>query len=114
MNGTSMMESLSQLPWSVLHQALYAVGMTITMPAITLLLLDLFPRNRGMASSLQSFVHSTFSAVNAGVLSPLLSGTAAMLAGGTLGLLIIGFGCWCVYAKLPPAPVTAVHGVGSR
>ena len=96
-----------QLPWSILHQGLYAVGMTIAMPAITLLLLDLFPRNRGMASSLQGFVHSFFSTLNAGILSPLLSGTAAMLAGGMLGLLAIGFGCWRIYASLPAPPQDA-------
>ncbi|MDH3286979.1 MAG: multidrug effflux MFS transporter [Betaproteobacteria bacterium] len=101
------------LPWSIIHQAVYAVGLTITMPAITLLLLDLFPRNRGMASSLQGFVHSLFSAVNAGVISPLLSGTAAMLAGGTLGLLAAGFGFWWIYASLPPAPVAAGQSVAS-
>lgn len=93
-----------QLPWSIIHQGLYAVGMTVAMPAITLLLLDLFPRNRGMASSLQGFVHSLLSALNAGVASPLLSGTAAMLAGGMLGLLAIGFGCWRIYASLPALP----------
>lgn len=97
-----------QLPWSIVHQALYAVGLTITMPAITLLVLDLFPRNRGMASSLQGFVHSTFSAVNAGVLSPLLSATAATLAGGMLGLLTVGFGFWLIYTSLPPS--TAATG----
>ncbi len=101
------------LPWSIIHQAVYAVGLTITMPAITLLVLDRFPHNRGMASSLQGFVHSLFSAVNAGVISPLLSGTAAMLAGGTLGLLAAGFGFWLIYASLPPAPVVAGQGVAS-
>lgn len=89
------------LPWSIIHLGLYTVGMTIAMPAITLLLLDLFPRNRGMASSLQGFVHSFLSGVNAGVISPLLSGTAAMLAGGMLGLLALGFGCWRIFASMP-------------
>lgn len=93
-----------QLPWSIIHQGLYAVGMTIAMPAMTLLLLDLFPRNRGMASSLQGFVHSFLSALNAGIASPLLSGSAALLAGGMLGLLTVGFGCWRIYASLPALP----------
>jgi len=93
-----------QLPWSVVHLGLYAVGMTISMPAISLLLLDLFPRNRGMASSLQGFVHSFLSAVNAGLISPLLSGTAAMLAAGMLGLLALGFGCWRIFVSLPAIP----------
>jgi len=102
-----------QLPWAIIHQGIYAVGLTITMPAITLLLLDLFPRNRGMASSLQAFVNSLFSTLNAGVLSPLLSGTAATLAGGMLGLLIIAFISWWVYTGLPAAPAVAEEGVTS-
>jgi DHA1 family bicyclomycin/chloramphenicol resistance-like MFS transporter len=96
-----------QLPWSIIHQGLYAVGMSIAMPAITLLLLDLFPRNRGMAASLQGFVHSLLSALNAGLASPWLSGSAALLAGGMLGLLTAGFGCWRIYASLPALPQDA-------
>ncbi|MGW8184390.1 MAG: multidrug effflux MFS transporter, partial [Burkholderiales bacterium] len=102
-----------QLPWSIIHQGIYAVGLTITMPAITLLLLDLFPRNRGMASSLQGFVHSLFSTVNAGVLSPLFSATVTLLAGGMLGLVTLAFFCWWTYTSLPPAPAVAGQGVAT-
>jgi DHA1 family bicyclomycin/chloramphenicol resistance-like MFS transporter len=93
----------AQLPWSVLHQFVYALGMSLALPAITLLLLDLFPRNRGMASSLQGFVHSLGSALNAGVVSPLLSGTALTLAAGMLGLLAGGFALWLLYRARPQA-----------
>lgn len=88
------------LPWSVLHQLVYAVGMAIALPALTLLLLDLFPRNRGLASSLQGFAHSLGSSLVAGVVSPLLSASAAKLAGGTLTLLGAAFTLWLAYCAL--------------
>ena len=56
-------------------------------------------------------IYSLFSTVNAGVLSPLLSGTAAMLAGAMLGLLAMGFVCWRTYASLPSVPATPGPGV---
>ena len=39
-------------------------------PVVTLLVLDLVPERRGMASSLQAFVGSTANGVVAGVISP--------------------------------------------
>jgi MFS transporter, DHA1 family, multidrug resistance protein len=88
------------LPWSVLQQIIYGAGITIAMPAITLLLLDLFPHNRGMASSLQAFMHSMGSTLIAGVVSPLLSGSAATLAAGMLGLLACGCASWLLYLRI--------------
>lgn len=88
------------LPWSVLQQVIYGAGMTIAMPALTLLLLDLFPHHRGMASSLQAFMHSMGSTLIAGVVSPLLSGSAATLAAGMLGLLACGCVSWLIYLRI--------------
>ncbi|MBT9614240.1 MAG: multidrug effflux MFS transporter, partial [Burkholderiales bacterium] len=39
------------LPWAVLLVALYSAGMSLAMPSISLLNLELYPRNRGMVSS---------------------------------------------------------------
>ena len=40
------------VPWHVLPIMIYAMGSSVTMPSATLLLLDLFPTMRGLASSL--------------------------------------------------------------
>lgn len=89
-----------QLPWSVLHQVVYATGMALTMPSLTLMLLDLFPHNRGMAASLQGCVQSMVSGFVAAIASPLFSGSAAMLALGGILFAIAGLVSWLVYLVL--------------
>ncbi|MFN7088191.1 MAG: Bcr/CflA family drug resistance efflux transporter, partial [Burkholderiales bacterium] len=88
------------LPWTVLPVMGYTVGMALAMPSITLIALDLFPQNRGMTSSLLGFQHSFFTAVTAGVISPLLSHTALTLASGMAGLLASGWLSWRAYLQM--------------
>lgn len=88
------------VPWSVLPVMCYTAGMALAMPSIMLLALDLFPRNRGLASSFLGFGHSTFAALTAGLISPLLSGSTATLALGMAGLLSCGWLSWMMYRRL--------------
>lgn len=88
------------LPWSVLPIMIYTVGMALAMPSITLLALEIFPRNRGMTSSLQGFIHSFLSSVSAGVISPLLSHSDITLALGMTGLLSFGSLSWMMYLRI--------------
>jgi DHA1 family bicyclomycin/chloramphenicol resistance-like MFS transporter len=44
------------LPWSIVPLVFYVIGMSISMPSLTLLTLDLFPRQRGLAASCQGFI----------------------------------------------------------
>jgi MFS transporter, DHA1 family, multidrug resistance protein len=85
------------LPWSVLPIGLHAIGIGINFPTLTLLLLDRFPRHRGAVSSVQAFVSLLISAVIAGVLSPLLSSSMALLAAGALVSTALGFAGWRLY-----------------
>ena len=52
--------------WALLPIALYAFGWAMMVPVVTLLVLDLVPERRGMASSLQAFVGSTANGLVAG------------------------------------------------
>jgi DHA1 family bicyclomycin/chloramphenicol resistance-like MFS transporter len=88
------------LPWTVLPVMIYTVGMALVAPSITLLLLDLFPDNRGLAASLQAAQQSFFSGLAAGLLSPYLSGSGLGLATGMATLLASGFACWVIFAQL--------------
>ena len=88
------------LPWTVLPVMVYAIGMALVMPSITLLLLDMFPDNRGLAASLQAAQQSFFSGLAAGLLSPHVSGTGFGLAAGMAVLLAGGFTCWYGYMCL--------------
>lgn len=88
------------LPWSVAPVMMYTVGMALAMPSLTLLGLDLFPKNRGLAASLQGFQHSLLSAVTAGVISPLLSHSAITLALGMGTFAFTGWSCWMFHLYL--------------
>jgi len=89
------------LPWTVLPVMVYAVGMVLAMPTMTLLTLDLFPGNRGLAASLQGFQQNMFSAIVAGVVSPYVAGSGLGLAATTAVLLVSGAVCAFIYSRLP-------------
>lgn len=74
--------------------AVYACGMSLSTPNITLISLDLFPHNRGLASAMQSCMHTMSNAVVAGLLVPALAGHVTWFATGTFVLCISGFVSW--------------------
>lgn len=81
-------------PWAVLPLMLYSTGMSLAMPSITLLALDLYPNNRGLAASLQGFAQTMLNAVVAGLVSPFLSVSGVALAAGMVFFLAIGGVAW--------------------
>jgi DHA1 family bicyclomycin/chloramphenicol resistance-like MFS transporter len=88
------------VPWTVLPLMLYSLGMSLAMPSITLLALDMFPRNRGMAASVQGFTQSMCNALLAGVISPLVAGTQLSLAVTAGVAMVLGAACWLNYLRL--------------
>jgi DHA1 family bicyclomycin/chloramphenicol resistance-like MFS transporter len=88
------------VPWTVLPLMVYSLGMALAMPSITLLALDLFPRNRGMAASVQGFTQSMCNALLAGVVSPLVAGTQLSLATTAGVAMVLGAACWLTYLRL--------------
>lgn len=88
------------LPWTVLALMVYTTGMSLAMPSLTLLVLDLFPQNRGLAASLQAAQQSFFTGLSAGLLSPLVSDSGLELAQGMAALVTCGAACWLVYVRL--------------
>ena len=84
------------VPWSVMPIFFYTMGMSITAPGVTLMVLDLFPTHRGVAASCQSFVQTMLGAVAAGVLAPILSVSALWLAIGQFVCVFVGLACWRV------------------
>ena len=69
-----------QLPWAVVPMTLNAFGIALVFPILTLAVLDMYPRQRGSASSLQAFTALVSNALIAGVVSPWLSGNGMWLA----------------------------------
>ena len=70
------------LPWAVLPMSLNAFGVALVFPIVTLAILDMYPQQRGGASSMQAFIGLLLNALIAGVLSPLLSHRGLHLACG--------------------------------
>lgn len=81
-------------PWAMLPIGIYSFGWALMVPVVTLLVLDLVPSRRGMASSLQAFVGSTANAFVAGVIAPLVMHSVVGLALGSLAMMVLGVGAW--------------------
>ena len=63
-------------------------------PVVTLLVLDLYPERRGMASSLQAVIGTTANGVVAGVIAPLVMHSTRALAVTSLLMMCIGVVAW--------------------
>lgn len=59
---------------------LYAFGVTLIIPVLTVQALDCFPQHRGMASAVQSFAQMSFNAVVAGFLMPMTASSLVYMA----------------------------------
>lgn len=85
---------VAAIPWAVLPIMLYAFGMAMTLPALTVATQGLLPHMRGLAASMQSFIQMALFAVMAGLVAPLLFDSAFKLAAGAAVGLILSLGCW--------------------
>jgi DHA1 family bicyclomycin/chloramphenicol resistance-like MFS transporter len=92
--GYNLLVDAPTLPWAVLPISLNAFGIALVFPILTLAILDMYPRQRGSASSLQAFTSLVSNALIAGVLSPLLSHHPLNLALGAAGFTLLGWGFW--------------------
>jgi DHA1 family bicyclomycin/chloramphenicol resistance-like MFS transporter len=80
--------------WSLIPVAVYAFGWAMMVPAVTLLVLDLHPERRGMASSLQAVIGSTANGLVAGAIAPLVMHSAIGLALTSALMMAIGLVSW--------------------
>jgi DHA1 family bicyclomycin/chloramphenicol resistance-like MFS transporter len=88
------------LPWSVAPIFVYFAGSALAMPSLTLMALDLFPEQRGLAASCQSFVQTSGNAIATAVVAPLVWATTQTLAAGMAVMLAIGLGAFVVHERL--------------
>jgi len=80
--------------WAMFPVCIFAFGWALMVPAVTILVLDLHPMRRGMASSLHMFVGTSANAIVAGLVSPLVMHSPVALALSSLGLMSIGLVSW--------------------
>ena len=92
--GYNLWATAPAVPWAVLPLSVYAFGISLAFPIITLAILDMYPQQRGSASSLQAFFGLLVNALIAGMLSPLLSHSGLHLALGGLAFALAGWLFW--------------------
>lgn len=88
--------------WSLWPVAVFGFGWALMVPVVTLLVLDLHPERRGMASSLQAVVGSTANGIVAGVAAPLVMHSAMGLALLSTAFLGVGLMAWLWLRKRWP------------
>jgi DHA1 family bicyclomycin/chloramphenicol resistance-like MFS transporter len=84
--------------WALVPIAVFAFGWALMVPVVTLLVLDLYPERRGMASSLQAFIGSAANGIVAGVIAPLVMDSTRQLAIASLLMMSVGLFAW-LYVK---------------
>jgi len=80
--------------WALLPLGIFSLGWAMMVPVVTLLVLDLYPKRRGMASSMQTFVGAVANGVVAGVVAPLVMHSTVLLAAASLAMLCVGLVAW--------------------
>jgi DHA1 family bicyclomycin/chloramphenicol resistance-like MFS transporter len=80
--------------WAIFPIAIFAFGWALMVPVVTLLVLDLYPQRRGMASSLQAFIGSVANGIVAGVIAPLVMHSTLALASASLAMMGVGLLAW--------------------
>jgi DHA1 family bicyclomycin/chloramphenicol resistance-like MFS transporter len=84
----------AHVSWALFPIAVFAFGWALMVPVVTLLVLDLYPERRGMASSLQAFIGSSANGIVAGVIAPLIMHSTVALAAVSLLMMGIGLLAW--------------------
>lgn len=88
--------------WALLPIALFSFGWALMVPVVTLLVLDLYPERRGLASSLQAVIGSTANGLVAGAIAPLVMHSTRALALASLAMMSIGLVAWLWVKQYAP------------
>ena len=84
----------AHVSWALIPLGVFSLGWALMVPVVTLLVLDLHPERRGMASSLQMFVGSTANGIVAGLISPMVMHSTVALAAASLTMMCLGLVSW--------------------
>ncbi len=96
--------------WALIPISIFSFGWAMMVPVVTLLVLDLHPMRRGMASSLQSFIGSTANGLVAGLIAPLVMHSTVAMAAASLAMMCVGLVAWIyVRRRWPEIGQVVVH-----
>ncbi|MTV36674.1 multidrug effflux MFS transporter [Duganella radicis] len=85
---------VAAVPWAVMPLFIYSFGLALAMTPLSLIALEYFPNNSGLAASMQSFIQMLLFALVSGLVAPLLFDSALNLAWGVLASLILSVIAW--------------------
>jgi len=74
--------------------ALYAVGIAIQLPALSVLALDCFPHNRGAASAVQGFVHTMLATLITAIVVPIVASSLTGFVLTQVGVFAVALILW--------------------
>lgn len=94
--------------WALLPIAIFSFGWALMVPVVTLLVLDMAPERRGLASSLQAVIASTANGLVAGAVAPLVMHSTRALALTSLGFMGIGLVAWFLVQRRWPETGRAI------
>lgn len=97
----------ASIPWAVAPIFVYAFGMSMALPGMTVASLGIFPGMRGLASSLQSAAQMMIFALVSAFLAPLLFHSALLLALGMLGSAVLSLTAWRLHRRASNPQTTA-------
>ncbi len=80
--------------WAIPLLSAYAFGWALMVPVVTLMVLDLMPERRGMASSFQACIGSAANALVAGAIVPLVMHSTVALAVTSMLMMSVGALAW--------------------
>lgn len=93
-NLVANMLFVANASWAIIPIAVFSFGWALMVPVVTLLVLDLNPERRGLASSLQAVIGSAANGVVAGVVAPLVMHSTVELAIASLVMMGVGLVAW--------------------
>lgn len=97
--GYNLWVDVPRIPLAILPMMVNAFGIALVFPILTLAILDMYPRQRGAASSLQAFIGLGFNALVAGLVSPWVSHGGLPLALTAASLSLAAWVIWYAYAR---------------
>lgn len=98
--GLATLPTAAELPYAVIGPALIAIGTASAYPAQQLMLLDMFPAQRGASVSMFTFLTLVLNAVLASAIAPLVTGSILEMAVASTALIACGLAVWLVHLPL--------------
>ena len=100
-------EGAPRYPWLLVCPMIYHFNMAVVRPVMNVMNLDYFPKNRGMAASIQQFFQTMGFAVASAVLVPIVLGEAWRYSAVMTGAAVLTGLLWIVVKRRRVAAVDA-------